>query len=232
MAWSMPTAVTSTRLQVRALLPLGLCARVRVGGGVGRALGALDWAEGSERRGGMCAAWSHARARSPAAGVFATNPREAPGTVTWRQAIDLGETSLAPAEVYAIVQQMGVEYRGNAYHLLQMNCNTFSDDFARRLTGHGAPPWVNRLANFAVTLHCLLPQGWVPPLKTPGAVPDALFDVDDHDAAQRSSTGESARLLASRPGSRSDAPQLAAIQRAPSGASMAAPYSSAAQLVM
>lgn len=31
-------------------------------------------------------------------------------------------------------------------------------------------PQVNRLANLAVGLHCLLPQGWVPPLRPPQAV--------------------------------------------------------------
>ena len=48
-----------------------------------------------------------------APGVFATNPREAPGTVAWREAIPLGRTDLSPAEVHALVQQMGAQYKGN-----------------------------------------------------------------------------------------------------------------------
>lgn len=108
-----------------------------------------------------------------APGVFATNPREAPGTVTWREAIEVGTTDLTPAEVHEVVLQMGATYRGNRYHLLQMNCNTFSSDLCQRLTGAPAPPWVNRLANMAVMLHCLLPQSLVPPLRPPSVAPGA-----------------------------------------------------------
>ena len=77
-----------------------------------------------------------------APGVFATSPRCAPGTVTFRESIPIGQTSLLPAEVYSLVQQMGQSYRGNQYHLLQMNCNTFSSDLCERLTGRAAPAWV------------------------------------------------------------------------------------------
>lgn len=105
-----------------------------------------------------------------APGVFATRPRSAPGTVAWREAVLVGRTSLSPTQVYELVQAMGQEYKGNRYHLLQMNCNSFSADLCRRLTGQEAPTWVNRLANLAVSLHCLLPQGWVPPLRPPTAV--------------------------------------------------------------
>ncbi|EFN55274.1 hypothetical protein CHLNCDRAFT_13602, partial [Chlorella variabilis] len=98
-----------------------------------------------------------------APGVFATNPRHAPGTVAWREAIPVGHCDLSPAEVHAVVQQMGAQYRGNRYHLLQMNCNHFSSDLCSRLTGQEAPSWINRLASIAVSLHCLLPTGWVPP---------------------------------------------------------------------
>lgn len=108
-----------------------------------------------------------------APGVFATHPRAAPGTVQWREAILVGRTHLSPAEVYALVQGMGQEYKGNRYHLLQMNCNTFSSDLCKRLTGTDPPGWVNRLANLAVSLHCLLPQGWVPPLRPPTAIMNA-----------------------------------------------------------
>jgi hypothetical protein len=71
--------------------------------------------------------------------------------------------------VHAVVQQMGQQYRGNRYHLLQMNCNHFSSDLCAALTGQPAPAWINRLAGIAVSLHCLLPTGWVPPLRPPTA---------------------------------------------------------------
>lgn len=50
-----------------------------------------------------------------APGVFATNPREAPGTVSWREAVPVGRTDLSPAEVHAVVQEMGQQYRGNRW---------------------------------------------------------------------------------------------------------------------
>lgn len=75
-------------------------------------------------------------------GVFATNPRQAPGTVTFREPVLVGETDMTPREVYAMVQELGQIFRGNAYHLLQQNCNTFSDELCYRLTGQRAPPWV------------------------------------------------------------------------------------------
>lgn len=52
-----------------------------------------------------------------------------------------------------------------------MNCNSFSDELCFRLTGRHAPPWINRLAGIAVALHCLLPQGWLPPLRPPSVAP-------------------------------------------------------------
>lgn len=174
--------------------------------------------------------------------MFATNPREAPGTVSWREAVPVGHTDLTQEEVHTLVQRMGQQYKGNRcgaarvigpytvcssrpaapagrgrllrtvlgpvgcvqacstrgasmqapaagvppalispcsaplaapctlrYHLLQMNCNHFSSDLCERMTGQPAPQWINRLASIAVSLHCLLPTGWVPPLRPPTA---------------------------------------------------------------
>ena len=56
------------------------------------------------------------------AGVFATNPREAPGTVAWREAVPVGHTDLTPAEVHAVVQQMGTHYKGNRCGFLGQCC--------------------------------------------------------------------------------------------------------------
>jgi hypothetical protein len=83
-------------------------------------------------------------------GVFATAPRDAPGpgaallrathchrpaapragaeltrcarAVTWRESVVVGHTSLEPHEVQDVVQQLGYEFRGNSYHLLERNC--------------------------------------------------------------------------------------------------------------
>lgn len=104
-------------------------------------------------------------------GVFATNPREAPGQAIFRETIHVGETNLSPAEVQRLIQKMGQQYKGNRYHLLQRNCNHFTNDLCYQLVGKPAPHWVNRLADLAIMLHCLLPATWVPPLQKSGALP-------------------------------------------------------------
>lgn len=104
-------------------------------------------------------------------GVFYTEPKAAPGTVACRESILVGRTSLSPQAVYQLIQSMGQEYKGNRYHLLQCNCNTFASDLCYRLTGKTAPHYINRLANFAISVHCLLPQTWLPPLRPPSGIP-------------------------------------------------------------
>ncbi len=144
-----------------------------------------------------------------ASGIFATSPKDAPGpgtcvhhnttircikspthhsnthTVVFRQSIMIGETGLSPEEVQMLVQTLGQTYKGNRYHLLQRNCNHFASDLSYQLCGQHAPGWVNRLANIAVALHCLLPSAWVPPLSPPTAVPASFDDT----------YGETERLL-------------------------------------
>ena len=65
-------------------------------------------------------------------------------TVVWRESVVVGETDLSAQEVQEVVQAMGAEYRGNAYHLLERNCNHFSDELCYKLTGRHPPPWVRR----------------------------------------------------------------------------------------
>ena len=50
---------------------------------------------------------------------------------------------MSPQRVQQAVQEMGEQYKGNAYHLLQRNCNHFSNDLCRKLTGKEAPLWVS-----------------------------------------------------------------------------------------
>lgn len=106
-----------------------------------------------------------------ASGVFVTEPKKPPGPVEFRESVIMGETDLLPQEVRQLVVKMGKGYKGNRYHLLQMNCNHFASDLCKNLTGKRAPSWVNRLAGLAVLCHCLLPATWVPPLTTPAQSP-------------------------------------------------------------
>jgi len=102
-----------------------------------------------------------------ASGIFATEPKKPPGPVEFRRSIPMGTCKLTRQEVRRLVVQLGKEYKGNSYHLLQKNCNHFANELCQKLVGKSAPTWVNRLAGLAVLCHCLLPASWVPPLNTP-----------------------------------------------------------------
>lgn len=128
-----------------------------------------------------------------ASGVFATEPKKPPGPVEFRESVIMGETDLLPQEVRQLVVNMGKGYKGNRYHLLQMNCNHFASDLCKNLTGKKAPAWINRLAGLAVLCHCLLPATWVPPLKTPSKSPG--FDEDEDQILRGPRPNEHATLL-------------------------------------
>lgn len=52
-------------------------------------------------------------------------------------------------------------FKGREYNLLSRNCNHFTDYLVRRLTGKGAPGWLNRAAGVGRGLPCLVPAEWV-----------------------------------------------------------------------
>jgi hypothetical protein len=62
----------------------------------------------------------------------------------FRESIPMGETSLSPQQVQHMVQQMGQKFKGNKYHLLQLNCNHFANELCLQLTNKPAPSWVSR----------------------------------------------------------------------------------------
>eukprot|EP00882_Tetradesmus_deserticola_P013454 GHRQ01014286.1.p2 GENE.GHRQ01014286.1~~GHRQ01014286.1.p2 ORF type:complete len:154 (-),score=27.06 GHRQ01014286.1:1566-2027(-) len=61
----------------------------------------------------------------------------------FRESIHMGETDLTAAQVQHLVQQMGHHYKGNKYHLLQLNCNHFASDMCLQLTAKPVPSWVS-----------------------------------------------------------------------------------------
>jgi len=77
-------------------------------------------------------------------GIFATEPRDAPGQAVYRESVDMGCTDLTPEEVHQLVLALGRDwYKGNRYHLLQRNCNHFASDLCKHLVGAPAPSWVS-----------------------------------------------------------------------------------------
>lgn len=66
---------------------------------------------------------------------------------------------MSPTEFQTFIESMASEYHGDTYHLITKNCNHFTDDLSRRLTGKGIPGWVNRLAGIGEFLSEIIASG-------------------------------------------------------------------------
>lgn len=101
----------------------------------------------------------------------------------------MGDTDLCEEAVSNLLVWLGREFAGNRYHLLERNCNTFSEAFVRKLTGRpgSVPGWVNRVARLGSLLNtvapCVLPAAVRMIADTPSAPP----------LSPTGSTGEPAR---------------------------------------
>ncbi|KAI5665223.1 hypothetical protein M9H77_24546 [Catharanthus roseus] len=93
----------------------------------------------------------------PISGVFEVEPKTCPGFV-FRCSVPLGRINMPVSEFRSFIESVASEYHGDTYHLISKNCNHFTDDIARRLTGKGIPGWVNRLAHLGAFCSCLLPE--------------------------------------------------------------------------
>lgn len=53
---------------------------------------------------------------------------------------------MSQEEFRTFIEKLAGKYHGNTYHLINKNCNHFTDDVCQSLTGKPIPSWVNRLA--------------------------------------------------------------------------------------
>ena len=104
----------------------------------------------------------------------------------YKQSLHLGNTDFTEHEVEKILEQLGKEFRGDRYHLMNRNCNHFTGAFSQILTGRyvtdgscllvfvcnknyifrDVPAWVNRLAYMSTCVPFLqrcLPKEWLTP---------------------------------------------------------------------
>ncbi|KAI6228943.1 Desumoylating isopeptidase 2 [Aphelenchoides fujianensis] len=119
----------------------------------------------------------------PFSGIFTNSPQdveELGENFKFKESIYLGETALSKKAVDKLVKSLGDDYRGDRYHLISKNCNHFSADFVRELTGLEVPGWVNRLASVSGSvpfIQRMIPTEWLSPMAVE-ALEEAAADRD------------------------------------------------------
>uniref|UniRef100_A0A3N7EA19 PPPDE domain-containing protein n=1 Tax=Populus trichocarpa TaxID=3694 RepID=A0A3N7EA19_POPTR len=93
----------------------------------------------------------------PTSGVFEVEPRSCPGFI-FRRSVLLGSTNMSRSEFRSFIEHLSAKYHGDNYHLIAKNCNHFTDEVCKRLTGKPIPGWVNRMARLGSFCNCLLPE--------------------------------------------------------------------------
>ncbi|KAG2183311.1 hypothetical protein INT43_006316, partial [Umbelopsis isabellina] len=96
-------------------------------------------------------------------GVFVVDPKVGPPGVLYKQSINMGYSNLDEEQITELIQTLSNEFAGNTYNLLNRNCNHFTAELSRRLTGKSIPGWINRAAKLGTMFPCVLPAEWVDP---------------------------------------------------------------------
>ena len=114
-------------------------------------------------------------------GVYYTPPLQAPPGGTFKCTLLHGFTYAPTEETNKVIEEVSKEFLGTSYNLLTNNCNHFTNELVKRLTGQDAPRWLNRAAGIGVALPCVVPREWVEPPDYEGQDGELLSDEGDDD---------------------------------------------------
>ena len=93
-------------------------------------------------------------------GVFECEPRMAHGC-KYRETIEMGMVDASSSDFKRVMEKLRREFKTADYHILDRNCNTFCNELLIRLTGHGLPGYITRLASIGKCCTCCLPPSFL-----------------------------------------------------------------------
>ncbi|CBZ55438.1 conserved hypothetical protein [Neospora caninum Liverpool] len=98
--------------------------------------------------------------------VFGESPGlsdEEPEDAVFVYSLDMGVCPMNRTQIAATIESLRREFAGENYHILERNCNHFSDALCRRLVGKGIPAYLNRAAWLGRWISCFFPPGALEP---------------------------------------------------------------------
>lgn len=91
-------------------------------------------------------------------GVFQHPPLAVPPNAKFRERIEMGTYDGGSQELKRALSELEGDFAAGTYNVIKRNCNHFASALCWKLLQKPIPPHINRLADFASCLSCLLPR--------------------------------------------------------------------------